>query len=49
VSIIVERATDIIFEAVELSDGSGRYVCFTRAAMLPQHTGEFKTEAEVPE
>jgi hypothetical protein len=37
------------FDAVELRDGSGWYVRLTRPAMLPQHIGDFKTEAEARE
>jgi hypothetical protein len=37
------------FDAVELRDGGGWYVRLTRPAMLPQHIGDFKTEAEARE
>ena len=41
-----EPAIDATFEAIELRDGSGWYVRLTRSEMLPQHIGDFKTEAE---
>jgi hypothetical protein len=40
---------DATFEAVELKDRSGWCVRLTRAAMLPQQIGDFKTEAEARE
>ena len=46
---MTDPATDPIFEAVELRDGSGWYVRLTRPNMLPQHIGDFKTEAEARE
>jgi hypothetical protein len=49
VSTMVEASPVVIFEAVELTDGSGWYVRLTRPAMLPQHIGDFKTEAEARE
>ena len=49
VIIMSDPATDPIFEAVELKDGSGWYVRLTRPNMLPQHIGEFKAEAEARE
>jgi hypothetical protein len=46
---MVERAIDATFEPVELTDGSGWYVRLTCPAMLPQHIGVFRTEAEARE
>ena len=46
---MVDPAHDATFEAVEMKDGSGWYVRLTRPAMLPQHIGDFKTEAEARE
>lgn len=46
---MTDPATDPIFEAVELRDGSGWYVRLTRPNMLPQHIGDFKAEAEARE
>jgi hypothetical protein len=49
VSTMAESAAKETFDAVELKDGSGWYVRLTRPAMLPQHIGDFKTEAEARE
>jgi hypothetical protein len=49
VSSMAEHLAEETFEAVELRDGSGWYVRLTRPAMLPQHIGDFKTEAEARE
>jgi hypothetical protein len=46
---MTDPATDPIFEAVELRDGSGWYVRLTRPNMLPQHIGDFKAEAQARE
>jgi hypothetical protein len=46
---MADLSPDATFEAVELKDGSGWYVRLTRPAMLPQHIGDFKTEAEARE
>jgi hypothetical protein len=46
---MADPARDATFEAVEMKDGSGWYVRLTRAAMLPQQIGDFKTEAEARE
>jgi hypothetical protein len=44
-----DPALDATFEAVELKDGSAWYMRLTRPEMLPQHIGEFKTQAEARE